>query len=67
VGSGLRTDYISGVSGFDDGVVDGSCGVGGVQVGFDRVRAWDATPFFKDNPLIRPGCRTVYLARKASA
>ena len=37
------------------------------EAGFDRLRAWDATPFFKDNPLIRPGCRTVYLARKASA
>lgn len=35
--------------------------------GFDRVRAWDGAPFFRDNPLIRPGCRTVYLARKASA
>ncbi|MBK5294886.1 MAG: class I SAM-dependent methyltransferase [Acidobacteriia bacterium] len=37
------------------------------QAGFDRLRAWDATPFFKDSPLIRPGCRTVYLAHKASA
>lgn len=36
------------------------------EAGFDRVRAWDAAPFFgKDNPIIRPGCRTVYLARKA--
>ena len=34
------------------------------EAGFDRLRAWDAAPFFK-NPLIRPGCRTVYLARKA--
>ena len=32
--------------------------------GFDRIRAWDAAPFFKDNRLIRPGCRTVYLAGK---
>ena len=32
--------------------------------GFDRIRAWDATPFFKGHRLIRPGCRTVYLARK---
>ena len=23
--------------------------------------------FFKDNPLIRPGCRTFYLARKAGS
>jgi SAM-dependent methyltransferase len=37
------------------------------DAGFDRLRAWDATPFFKDNPLIRPGCHMVYLARKASA
>jgi SAM-dependent methyltransferase len=37
------------------------------DAGFDRVRAWDAGRFFKDNPLIRPGCRTVYLARKAAA
>lgn len=37
------------------------------QAGFDRLRAWDATPFFKENPLVRPGCRTVYLARKAFA
>jgi len=37
------------------------------EAGFDRLRAWDATPFFKGDPLIRPGCRTVYLARKASA
>jgi SAM-dependent methyltransferase len=31
--------------------------------GFDHVRAWDATPFF-NQPEIRPGCRSVYLARK---
>lgn len=35
------------------------------EAGFDQVRAWDCTPFFKNNPLIRPGCRTVYLARKS--
>ena len=35
------------------------------DAGFDPVRAWDATPFFEHNPLIRPGCRTVYLARKS--
>lgn len=33
--------------------------------GFDRVRAWDAAPFFRADPLIQRGCRTVYLARKA--
>jgi SAM-dependent methyltransferase len=37
------------------------------DAGFDRLRAWDAAPFVKDDPLIRPGCRTVYLARKSSA
>jgi hypothetical protein len=37
------------------------------EAGLDRLRAWDATPFFKGDPFIRPGCRTVYLARKASA
>jgi SAM-dependent methyltransferase len=35
------------------------------EAGFDQVRAWDGAPFFKDNPLIEPGCRTIYLARKA--
>jgi hypothetical protein len=35
------------------------------RAGFDSLRAWDAAPFFKDNPLIGPGCRTFYLARKA--
>ena len=35
------------------------------DTGFDQLRAWDATPFFKDNPVIRPACRTVYLARKS--
>jgi SAM-dependent methyltransferase len=33
--------------------------------GFDKVRAWDAAPFFK-SPVVKPGCRTLYLARKAS-
>jgi SAM-dependent methyltransferase len=37
------------------------------EAGFDRLRAWDEAPFFKDSPLVRPGCRTVYLARKSSA
>ena len=35
------------------------------EAGFDQIRAWDATPFFQGHPLIRRGCRTVYLARKA--
>jgi SAM-dependent methyltransferase len=34
------------------------------ETGFDQLRAWDAAPFWKGNPLIGPGCRTVYLARK---
>jgi SAM-dependent methyltransferase len=34
------------------------------KAGFDRVRSRDASPYFK-NPLITPGCRTLYLARKA--
>jgi SAM-dependent methyltransferase len=34
------------------------------KAGFDQVRLWDCAPFFRNNPLIRPGCRTVYLARK---
>lgn len=45
------------------------------EAGFDRIRAWDASPFFKavvdvrrphhQDPLITPGCRTFYLARKS--
>ncbi len=35
------------------------------QAGFGRIRAWDATRFFRGDPLIRPGCRTFYLARKS--
>jgi SAM-dependent methyltransferase len=35
------------------------------DAGFERVLAWDATPFFGGNPLIRPGCRTVWLGRKS--
>lgn len=35
------------------------------ETGFDELRAWDGAPFFKDNPLIGPGCRTVYLAHKS--
>ncbi len=33
--------------------------------GFDQVRAWDAALYFDDSSFIKPGCRTVYLARKA--
>jgi len=33
--------------------------------GFDQVRAWDAAPFFGRKSVVGPGCRTVYLARKA--
>ncbi len=32
--------------------------------GFDRIRSWDAAPILKDDPTIRPGFRTYYLARK---
>lgn len=35
------------------------------QAGFDKVRAWDAKPFFPNDPLIRPGHRTIYLARRS--
>jgi SAM-dependent methyltransferase len=31
------------------------------KAGFDWVRAWDAAPFFKDNSVVRRGCRTIYL------
>jgi hypothetical protein len=31
----------------------------------DQVRAQDATSFFKNDPMIRPGCRRFYLARKS--
>jgi len=33
--------------------------------GFDQVRTWDCAPFFGSNPRVRPGCRSVYLARKS--
>ena len=36
------------------------------ETGFDQVRAWDAAPFFKGKSVIVPGCRTIYLARKAA-
>ncbi len=34
------------------------------SAGFNETREWDSTPFFKHNRLIKPGCRTHYLARK---
>lgn len=34
--------------------------------GFDRIRSWDAAPFWKANPLVRPGCRTVYLTSRSA-
>ena len=38
------------------------------QAGFDRLRAWDAAPFFKgQDSAVGPGCRTIYLARKRPA
>jgi SAM-dependent methyltransferase len=37
------------------------------EAGFDRVRAWDAARFFKNKSVMRPGCRTFYLARRSSA
>jgi len=35
------------------------------KAGFDRISAFDATPFFTGDPKIRPGCRTFYLAQKS--
>ena len=35
------------------------------DAGFDRVRRWDAAPFFKSSLPFPPGCRSVYLARKS--
>ena len=32
--------------------------------GFDKIRSWDAAPFFED-AFTRPGYRTFWLARKA--
>ncbi len=34
------------------------------EAGFGAIRSWDWTPFLKDNPVIKRGCRTHYLARK---
>lgn len=33
--------------------------------GFDTILDWDAAPFFRRDSVIGPGCRTIYLARKA--
>ena len=33
--------------------------------GFERLQAWDAKPFYRDNPLLTRGCHTIYLARKS--
>ncbi len=38
-----------------------------LATGFDQLRGWDAAPFFKNNPLIGRGCRTIYLAHKSRA
>ncbi len=35
------------------------------QAGFEKIRAWDAARFFKGNPMIRPGYRSFYLARRS--
>ena len=35
------------------------------KAGFHRIRALDAARFFQDNPFIRPGHRTFFLARKS--
>jgi hypothetical protein len=37
------------------------------DAGFDRIRAWDAAPFFKNYPKMSPGCCTFYLARKSAS
>jgi len=37
------------------------------ETGFDQIRACDGAPFFKGNPEVTPGCRTIYLARKSLA
>lgn len=31
--------------------------------GFDSIHQWDAAPFFRGTPEVKPGCRTVWLAR----
>ena len=34
--------------------------------GFDRVRTWDAAPFFRGDGVTSRGCRSIFLARKAN-
>lgn len=31
--------------------------------GFDSIHTWDAAPFFRSTPEVKPGCRTIWLAR----
>ena len=35
------------------------------DAGFEKLQAWDAAPFFRDNPQVTRGCHTFYLARKS--
>ena len=35
------------------------------KAGFERLRSWDAAPFFKKDTQLTPACRTVYLGRKS--
>jgi len=35
------------------------------RAGFDRIRTWDAAPFFRKDRRNLPDCRTFYLARKS--
>ncbi len=37
-----------------------------LAAGFNRIKSWDAKPFFKSDTQLKPGCRTFYLARKRS-
>jgi 2-polyprenyl-3-methyl-5-hydroxy-6-metoxy-1,4-benzoquinol methylase len=34
-----------------------------VSAGFESLKSFDAAPFYKDNAMVTPGCRTIYLAR----
>lgn len=36
------------------------------EAGFDRLRAWDAKQFYRNNPILTRGCHTIYLARRAA-
>jgi SAM-dependent methyltransferase len=36
-----------------------------IEAGFEGIRAWDAKPFYRNNPLLTRGCHTIYLARKS--